>query len=72
MEHKEVGGTRWGKAALSDVPLSSQIADCAVIGIPHERFGEVPKAFVVKSPGSVRARGSSIASALALMIEAGN
>ena len=28
------------------------VADVAVIGIPHERFGEAPKAFVVKRSGS--------------------
>jgi acyl-coenzyme A synthetase/AMP-(fatty) acid ligase len=29
------------------------VADCAVIGIPDEAAGEVPKAFVVKSPSVV-------------------
>ena len=27
------------------------IGDAAVIGIPHEKFGEVPKAFVTPAPG---------------------
>lgn len=29
------------------------VNDCVVIGIPSEREGEVPKAFVVKAPGSI-------------------
>lgn len=28
------------------------VADVAVVGIPHEKWGEVPKAFVIKSPDS--------------------
>ena len=28
------------------------VADVAVIGIPHERFGEAPRAYIVKKPGS--------------------
>ena len=28
------------------------VADVAVIGIPHERFGEAPRAYVVKSSNS--------------------
>ncbi|KAI6789585.1 hypothetical protein KC327_g18111, partial [Hortaea werneckii] len=27
------------------------VSDCVVIGIPSDREGEVPKAFVVKTPG---------------------
>ena len=29
------------------------VNDCVVIGVPSEREGEVPKAFVVKAPGSI-------------------
>lgn len=29
------------------------VNDCVVIGIPSDREGEVPKAFVVKAPGSI-------------------
>ena len=27
------------------------VGDAAVIGIPHEKFGEVPKAFITPAPG---------------------
>jgi 4-coumarate--CoA ligase len=30
-----------------------QVADCAVIGMPDERAGEIPKAFVVAAAGEV-------------------
>ncbi|OKL57701.1 hypothetical protein UA08_07065 [Talaromyces atroroseus] len=30
----------------------SMVADCAVIGVPDEAAGEIPKAFVVKSPSA--------------------
>lgn len=29
------------------------VSDCVVIGIPSDREGEVPKAFIVKAPGSI-------------------
>lgn len=29
------------------------VNDCVVIGVPSDREGEVPKAFVVKAPGSI-------------------
>lgn len=29
------------------------VSDCVVIGVPSDREGEVPKAFVVKAPGSI-------------------
>ena len=31
------------------------VGDCAVIGIPHERSGEVPKAFIVRAGGDAGA-----------------
>jgi len=33
-----------------------QVADCAVIGMPDERAGEIPKAFVVPAAGEVDTR----------------
>ena len=27
------------------------MADCGVVGIPDERAGELPKAYIVKKPG---------------------
>ncbi|KAI9009030.1 hypothetical protein DFJ74DRAFT_637093 [Hyaloraphidium curvatum] len=32
--------------------LHPRVADCAVIGVPDDRFGEVPRAFVVPAPAS--------------------
>lgn len=29
------------------------VSDCVVIGVPSDREGEVPKAFVVRAPGSI-------------------
>ena len=45
-----------------------QVADCAVVGVPDERAGQVPKAFVVTKPNAqisaeeiVRALGETLA-----------
>ena len=37
----------------AELLLHPEITDSAVIGVPHERFGEAPRAFVVKQPGSL-------------------
>ena len=45
----KVKGLQVPPAELEDLLLSNQdIHDCAVIGIPDESSGEVPKAYVVK------------------------
>lgn len=45
----KVKGLQVPPAELEDLLLSNpDIVDCAVIGIPDERSGEVPKAYVVK------------------------
>ena len=36
------------------------VNDCVVIGIPSDREGEVPKAFVVKAPGSIEESDSLV------------
>jgi len=33
--------------------LNSKVQDVAVIGVPHERFGEVPRAYVVRASEGV-------------------
>ena len=39
-------------ASLEDTLLTNNaVDDCAVIGIPDDRAGELPKAFVVKRAG---------------------
>ena len=45
----------------------SGVADCAVIPLPHERYGEVPKAFVVRaeSPEGAALTEASVMEALA-------
>lgn len=47
-------GMQVAPAELEAVLLSHPaVNDCVVIGIPSDREGEVPKAFVVKAPGSI-------------------
>ncbi len=44
-------GSQVAPAELEAILLSHEaVADCAVIGVPHEMAGEVPKAFVVLKP----------------------
>ena len=45
----KVKGFQVAPAELEDILCSHEsVLDAAVIGIPHEKFGEVPKAFIVK------------------------
>ncbi|GAA4141049.1 long-chain-fatty-acid--CoA ligase [Actinomadura keratinilytica] len=47
------GGENIYPAEVENVLMSHPgIADCAVIGVPHERWGETPKAFVVPAEGA--------------------
>ncbi|KAK5311537.1 hypothetical protein LTR93_011690 [Exophiala xenobiotica] len=51
----KVKGLQVAPAELEACLLShAAVADCAVIPVPNERAGEVPKAFVVKSNGFAR------------------
>ena len=51
-------GYQVAPAELEAVLLASpDVADAAVIGVYDERGDEVPKAFVVRAPGSTRDRG---------------
>ncbi|CAB3398796.1 unnamed protein product [Caenorhabditis bovis] len=46
----KVRGLQVAPSELEDVLLSNpRIRDCAVVGVPHELLGEVPKAYVVKA-----------------------
>ena len=45
------------------------VADCAVIPVPHERAGEVPKAFVVKSREAASVSDLEITKALVKHVE---
>ena len=45
-------GLQVAPASLEDTLLThSDVGDCGVIGIPDEKAGELPKAFVVKKAG---------------------
>ncbi|XP_034941449.1 4-coumarate--CoA ligase 1-like [Chelonus insularis] len=47
----KVQGYQVAPAELEDVILGHEkVADVAVIGVPHERYGEIPKAFIVPKP----------------------
>ena len=46
------------------------VSDCVVIGIPSEREGEVPKAFVVKAPGAIEDPDQIIKRQIAKYVEA--
>ena len=53
----KVKGTQVAPAELEDLLLGHDLVeDCAVIGIPDEWSGEVPKAFVVPKPGVAKDR----------------
>jgi acyl-coenzyme A synthetase/AMP-(fatty) acid ligase len=45
------------------------VSDCAVIPVPHERAGEVPKAFVVKSSATLGVSDLEITKALVKHVE---
>lgn len=47
----------------------SFVSDCAVIPVPHERVGEVPKAFVVKSSATAGVSGLETTKALVKHVE---
>lgn len=48
----KVKGMQVSPAELEDlIHGHNKVADVAVVGIPHERFGEIPKAFVVAKKG---------------------
>ncbi|CAD5214319.1 unnamed protein product [Bursaphelenchus xylophilus] len=52
----KVKGLQVAPAELEDVLLShDKVKDSAVIGVPHPKFGEVPRAFVVKNDPSLTA-----------------
>jgi acyl-CoA synthetase (AMP-forming)/AMP-acid ligase II len=53
----KVKGFQVAPAELEDLlVMHPRIVDAAVIGVPHERFGEAPKAFVVKGDPSLDER----------------
>ena len=46
----KVKGFQVAPAELEDLlRLNKKVQDVAVIGVPHERYGEVPRAYVVKA-----------------------
>ena len=62
IEVDKVQGNQVAPAELEAHILEHElVADCAVIGIPDEAAGEVPKAFVVKSPSATQDDAVTIA-----------
>jgi fatty-acyl-CoA synthase len=56
------GGENVYPAEVEDVLLSLDgVADAAVVGVPHERWGEVGAAFVVQEPGATLTEEAIIA-----------
>lgn len=47
------------------------VSDCVVIGVPSEREGEIPKAFVVKAPGSIEESDAMIKRKIKQHVEKG-
>lgn len=48
----KVKGLQVSPSELEEVIRSyDKIQDVAVIGVPHDKYGEIPKAFVVPKPG---------------------
>ncbi|KAF2860379.1 acetyl-CoA synthetase-like protein [Piedraia hortae CBS 480.64] len=46
-----------------------KIYDCVVIGIPSEREGEIPKAFIVKAPGAIEESDKLLAKDIIKFVE---
>jgi len=52
----KVKGMQVAPAELEGVLLKhAEVVDACVVGVPHERAGEIPKAYVVRAPGSTLA-----------------
>jgi acyl-coenzyme A synthetase/AMP-(fatty) acid ligase len=45
------------------------VSDCAVIEVPHEMSGEVPKAFIVRSPASKGQSEQQVAEAVSQFVK---
>lgn len=55
------GGENVYPAEIESVLMAHPaVADVAVVGVPSERWGETPKAFVVRTPGAEIAAGELI------------
>lgn len=66
----KVKGLQVAPAELESHLLSHPlVSDCAVISIPHESSGEVPKAFVVKSPSAREINDEQVAREITLFVE---